>query len=88
MVDLKLLGIELSGTNGGEESAVDDGSGVAAFLNGPAALLASRGPVKLQGPLTAPFGKFEILYLDDDMRITKTYQGFYAVNVREESEWF
>ncbi|KAL7446783.1 hypothetical protein ACHAXM_011243 [Skeletonema potamos] len=77
-VDLKLVGLEISGTN-------TDGS----FLSGPAALF-QNNPIKLQGPLKGPFGKFDILYLDDDMRITKTYQGFYAVNIRQdkENEWF
>lgn len=84
-VDLKLLGLELSGMNG---STVDDAQGgLGSLLNGPASLFESN-PVKLQGPLTAPFGKFELLYLDDDMRITKTYQGFVAVNIREKEEWF
>lgn len=53
---------------------------------GPAAFF-EKNPIKLQGPLKGPFGKFDVLYLDDDMRITKTYQGYYAVNVRED-EWF
>ncbi len=91
MVDLKLVGLELSGMNGGTDSGErgEDSNGLSAFFNGPAALLESN-PVKLQGPLTAPFGKFDILYLDDDLRITKTYQGFFAVNIREEdgNEWF
>ena len=58
-------------------------------MNGPAALF-EQNPIKLQGPLKGPFGKFDILYLDYQMRITKTYQGFYAVNVRQEkeNEWF
>lgn len=85
-VNLKAVGLELSGMNGSD--GVDaDSSGLSSFFNGPAALLESN-PVKLQGPLTAPFGKFEILYLDDDMRITKTYQGYFAVNIREANEWF
>jgi hypothetical protein len=54
--------------------------------DGPARLL-KNNPVKLRGPLKAPFGKFEILYLDEDMRIIKTGQGYYAVNIRGEV-WF
>ena len=54
--------------------------------SGPASILVNN-PVKLQGPLSAPFGKFDILYLDDTMRITQTYQGYYAVNLRGD-EWF
>lgn len=78
-VDLKLVGFEISGTN-------DNGSIGSDTMNGPAAFF-EQNPIKLQGPLKGPFGKFDILYLDDDMRITKTYQGYYAVNIREE-EWF
>ena len=81
-VDLKLVGLEISG----EDGAADDN--INPFRsNGPATLL-EKNPVNLKGPLSAPFGKFEIIYLDDDMRITKTYQGFYAVNIRENTEWF
>lgn len=85
-VDLKLLGLELSGASDGGADGAGAG-GLSALLKGPAALLEDN-PVKLQGPLTAPFGKFDILYLDDDMRITRTYQGYYAVNIREEEDWF
>mmetsp|Transcript_3058 Transcript_3058/g.5619 ORF Transcript_3058/g.5619 Transcript_3058/m.5619 type:complete len:293 (+) Transcript_3058:108-986(+) len=84
LVDLKLAGFELSGINDSDDNAVE---GSTSFFNGPAGFLESN-PVKLQGPLTAPFGKFEILYLDDGMRITKTFQGFFAVNIREENVWF
>jgi hypothetical protein len=86
-VDLKLVGLEISGTNGSME---ETNSGlINSLLNGPAALF-EQNPIKLQGPLKGPFGKFDILYLDDEMRITKTYQGYYTVNVRQEkgNEWF
>ncbi len=86
-VDLKLVGLEISGSNNG--SMEETNPGLMKLLNGPAALF-EENPIKLQGPLKGPFGKFDILYLDDEMRITKTYQGFYAVNVRQEkdNEWF
>mmetsp|Transcript_58225 Transcript_58225/g.123506 ORF Transcript_58225/g.123506 Transcript_58225/m.123506 type:complete len:292 (-) Transcript_58225:122-997(-) len=80
-VDLTLLGLELSGADR------EGMEGSASLLDGPAAFLESN-PLELRGPLTAPFGKFEILYLDDGMRITKTYQGYFAVNVREDNVWF
>lgn len=85
MVDLKLLGLELTGVDESDESGQE--GGLNALLNGPAALF-QNNPVKLQGPLKGPFGRFNILYLDHDMRITKTYQGYLAVNVREENAWF
>lgn len=47
-------------------------------------------PVNLQGPLSAPFGEFELLYLDEEMRITRTGQNFFTVNLKDSpgSEWF
>lgn len=35
-----------------------------------------------KGPLSLPFGQFEILYMDDEIRIVRTYQGYYSVNRR------
>ncbi|KAL3795144.1 hypothetical protein HJC23_007372 [Cyclotella cryptica] len=79
VVDLTLVGLEISGESENEDGTIDS-TGPAAFFE--------NFPVKLEGPLSLTFGRFEILYLDDDMRITRTYQGFTAVNVRDESEWF
>ena len=42
-------------------------------------------------PLNPPFGRFEVLYLDDDFRAIRTYQNFVACNRRitqPEDEWF
>lgn len=47
-----------------------------------------NNPLELRGPLTAPFGQFEILYLDEEMRIIRTNQNFLAVNMRSQKEWF
>jgi hypothetical protein len=89
-VDLSIVGLEINGreTSSGESSSGSNGL-MNSILNGPSAFFESN-PLDLKGPLTAPFGKFDILYLDDDMRITKTYQGYYAVNTRisKEDEWF
>ena len=61
---------------------------LSSLLNeGPAAIL-SNNPLSLRGPLKAPFGKFDIQFLDDEMRIIKTGQGYYAVNLRESQPWF
>lgn len=38
--------------------------------------------LKVQGPLSLPFGNFEVLYLDDEIRIIRTGQGWYSVNRR------
>ena len=50
----------------------------------------TNNPLVLQGPLTVPFGSFEILYLDDEIRIIRTNQGYYAINKRNtaDTEWF
>jgi PAP_fibrillin len=48
-----------------------------------------RNPIQLQGNVRLPFGQFEILYLDDEMRIIQTGQGYMAVNMRTPGEeWF
>jgi len=79
VVNLKVVGLELMGMT--SSSSGSSGGG------GPAAYLESN-PISLQGGSALPFGKFDILYLDDTIRITKTFQGYYAVNVREEVPWF
>ena len=85
MVDLKLVGIEVVGvtsntnTTNFQESIQEDGLPAAWF---------KQNPLEFKGPLTAPFGQFEILYLDDQFRIIKTGQNFLAVNVRNELDWF
>jgi hypothetical protein len=53
----------------------------------PVAFL-KQAPLQLEGPLTAPFGKATILYLDDTMRILRTQQKYVAVNVRSDPIWF
>lgn len=50
--------------------------------------LLRNNPLELRGPLTAPFGQFEILYLDEEMRIIQTSQNYMAVNLRVRDEWF
>jgi len=95
-VDLKLSGFELVGSV--IESSSDGLSGDKSLLlpsvndivmNGPAAWF-ELNPLQLSGPLKAPFGQFELLYLDQNIRIIQTGQGFFAVNLREvlKDEWF
>lgn len=79
-VVLKLVGLELAGVEENASDEVDSSNG------GPATFL-KNFPVELEGPLSLTFGKFDVLYLDDDMRITRTNQGYTAINIREE-EWF
>jgi len=42
--------------------------------------------LELRGPLSGqvPFGSFEVVWLDEDMRVTKTDQGYLAINVRDD----
>jgi len=44
--------------------------------------------LQLRGPLSGriPFGSFDVLYLDEALRITRTYQGYYAVNVKRDRD--
>jgi hypothetical protein len=87
-VQLKLAGFELLGDIGNNDSQSQGQRSPLAFIKeGPAKILANN-PVSLRGPLKAPFGFFDILYLDENMRIIKTGQGYLAVNVREDDEWF
>ncbi len=38
--------------------------------------------------ITLPFGSFQILYIDSEIRITKTSQNYYAINRRSKDPWF
>lgn len=92
IVELKLSGFELEGNVDGGDSSTTNGilSSLQEYArHGPAAYF-EKNPLNLSGPLKAPFGQFECLYLDKDMRIIRTGQGFFAVNVRQEemNEWF
>ena len=90
-VELKVAGLEL--TAGGNDKASTKSSDVVETIQSqglPAGIL-SINPVDLKGPLNPPFGRFEILYLDEEFRAIRTSQNFLAVNRRiidEEDEWF
>ena len=43
-------------------------------------------PLSLTFPAALPFGEFDILYYDGDLRVVKTAQGYYGVNVRVANE--
>ncbi|KAJ8601989.1 hypothetical protein CTAYLR_002726 [Chrysophaeum taylorii] len=40
-------------------------------------------PVDVVGPGSLPFGRFRILYNDGDLRIVRTAQGYFSVNLKE-----
>lgn len=89
IVQLNLVGFELLGdTSSVQDKDSDKQSNtiLSTIMKGPAELL-KRKPIQLKGPLKAPFGRFEILFLDEQMRIIKTGQGYLAVNIRDDI-WF
>ena len=83
IVQLTVVGLDIMGSPCGDGAP-------AGMEAGPAWLLETLGPVELRGPLSGviPFGQFEIIYLDEDMRVIKTGQNYLAVNVRNDEEWF
>lgn len=50
----------------------------------------NNNQIDISGPIDVPFGNFEILYLDDELRIIRTFQNYIAINVRQKpnGEWF
>ncbi len=85
IVELKLAGFEVSTPDSDDQE--EDLSQAIQNKGLIAGLLQSR-PVNIEG-LKAPFGQFEILYLDDELRIILT-RGYVAVNLRmsRDNEWF
>jgi len=87
IVNLKVAGLEVEA-----KSSENTSSDVTSRIqkDGLIAGLLSMNPIDLKGPLNPPFGQFEVLYLDDDLRIIKTYQNYFAVNqrIKEGEEWF
>jgi hypothetical protein len=94
-VDLKVAGLELmAGGNVNETTNSErDVNNLVETIRSqglPAGIL-SINPVDLKGPLNPPFGRFEILYLDEEFRAIRTSQNFLAVNRRiidKDDEWF
>lgn len=82
--DLKLVGVEFAGDVERLSSAKDEDR---RNLDGPAAYL-EENPVEWRGPVKAPFGRIEVMYLDDEIRAVKTMQGYIAVNIRNKVDWF
>jgi hypothetical protein len=85
IVELKLAGFEV-GTPGSDNQEEDLPQAIQ--NKGLIAGLLQSRPVNIEG-LKAPFGQFEILYLDDELRIILT-RGYVAVNLRmsSDNEWF
>jgi len=43
---------------------------------------AGGGPLDVVGPLSLPFGNFDVLFNDGDLRVVRTNSGYVSVNVR------
>jgi len=86
-VDLKVAGLELVA---GESNGVEKNILETIQSQGLPAGILSINPVDLKGPWNPRFGRFEILYLDEELRAIRTNQNFLAVNkrIRPGDEWF
>lgn len=100
MVDLKVAGLEFISDNSGITSpsppSLSSNNGIQDFVQRvqdqglPSGLLSLR-PIDWKSPLNPPFGQFEILYVDEDIRVIRTGQNYLAANQRIrsiEEEWF
>ena len=89
-VDLKIVGLDIVGDQGETKQSSEIASDIVKRIQGGPAGLVGESPIEVRGFVKPPFGKFEILYLDEQMRIIQTYQGYLAVNVRQTpgEEWF
>ena len=93
VVQLDLVGLELESPNDEGSSSLDTDRTLSTQLQqrGLLPTLLNQAPIQMQGPLTAPFGEFEVLYLDSQIRIIRTGQNYIAVNRRIipiEDAWF
>eukprot|EP00980_Cylindrotheca_fusiformis_P004110 scaffold894_cov153-Cylindrotheca_fusiformis.AAC.6 len=83
IVDLKVAGFELSSPkNVSTTENLSNRIQTDGFIAG----LLTSNPVDLKGPWNPPFGKFRVLYLDEQYRATLTSQNHVAVNRRCTSE--
>jgi hypothetical protein len=99
-VELKVAGIEImAGDNNDDDNNDSNSNSNSSMFNlveniqkkGIPVGILSQNPIDLKGNLNPPFGRFEILYLDNELRIIRTNQNFIAVNRRinkKEDEWF
>jgi hypothetical protein len=94
LVDLKVAGLEINAAST-PTAAIPDETSNNVFgriqKDGIPSVIFSVLPVDLKGPLNPPFGQFEILYIDDELRVIRTGQNYLAANMRiqnEEDQWF
>ena len=84
-VQLELAGFRVGPSSSAAATPTDIPSAIQ--KKGLVAGLTSVFPLDAEGPFTAPFGKFTILYLDQELRIVRTGQGYIAANVRAGTDW-
>jgi len=85
-VNLDIVGLDIMG----DDNINAPENGFFDILD-PSSIIRKIGPIELRGIIQSfPFGKFRILYLDDELRIIRTNQGYVAVNLRlsANEEWF
>lgn len=95
-VDLQVAGLQIETATNDEEEDVNTTTTSlteAVRRKGLVAGLLQQRPVNLVNPDNAlPFGTFEVVYLDETLRVTRTGQDFIAVNRRlrdgEDEVWF
>jgi PAP_fibrillin len=101
VVDLSVAGLQLAtkstalpsldtGNTGLREAIEQDGLIVGLLQQQQGTGSSGVDLLRLEKSQQPPFGSFEILYLDDDFRITKTNRNHFAVNLRvcPGEEWF
>lgn len=79
LVQLKVVGFDLVIDGDTKANRTD-------FLGSISPLMAQ--PIQARFPFPLPFGEFEVLFLDNEMRAVRTGENFLAVNIRESAEWF
>mmetsp|Transcript_17985 Transcript_17985/g.32609 ORF Transcript_17985/g.32609 Transcript_17985/m.32609 type:complete len:330 (-) Transcript_17985:481-1470(-) len=90
-VDLTLVGLDITARMSYDDDDDDTSENILQEAIKEKGLLAGflkTNPLELRGPLTTPFGKFTILYVDDELRIIRTYQNYVTINTRNKEEWF
>jgi hypothetical protein len=87
-VDLTLVGLDVTARMSYDNDTSENNLQEAIKEKGLLVGFLKTNPLELRGPLKTPFGKFTILYVDDELRIIRTYQSYPAINIQNKEEWF
>lgn len=91
-VDLKVGGLEFEVPGSSKQIGTMTIADLAKTIqtDGIVAGVVSSNPLDLKGPIMPPFGRFQILYLDESFRVIRTSQNYLAANqrIRDGEEWF